>query len=676
MLHRLILALPLLLLVACSNAPTPSLTPEIETPSPEPVYLPLYPGGADDLAAEARRVVSPLSAESSQATLRLGKGRASVMAASPDGRWLAIGGLAGITVYHAATLTEHWSAIVDADTLGAIVFSPDSETLIVGGDDQQLTRFSLEDGALIDKIDIPFTFVMDLDVSADGRFIAVGGDNRVHLVDAGDGTILWRESRIAPGPQAVAFSPNGAQIAAGWSDGSLIIYDTSSAETVYRRELGGAVIGELAWSPDANTVYAALLVSNQVALVDLQETRQPTDNAPDDEALSAEVQPPIRLLAGRRFLLAPDGENILLGSLEGEIRRRDLASGQTQQRYTQLADWTVELAWINGASAFAALDRSGTVTLWDYASAEMLARLTDHMDQPGTQLDYSLDGEHIVAGDIAGQISIWSLETQSRISHFQAHQGAILALDYSFDGQFLLTAGEDDVVQVWDAETLLPIERWINDTGETLVTAQWHQADGSIFIALRGGVLLWRPNRNVDGFQYPRTDQVNSFDAWFGPTIGPLRQAYGSDSTVAYFLDPQVTGDWSRLEAPVQLYGVSELAWSPDGLKLAGTAGGRLTVWRPSNVESEVLYHERGPGNALAWSRDSQYVLSGSTGGGTSILITHVESGAVTTLSGHAGPIRDLVRSPSGEQFASIGHDGTIILWDWSAVLATALNNP
>jgi len=107
------------------------------------------------------------------------------------------------------------------------------------------------------------------------------------------------------------------------------------------------------------------------------------------------------------------------------------------------------------------------------------------------------------------------------------------------------------------------------------------------------------------------------------------------------------------------------VAWSPDGLLIAISAGDVITIHEHENFnELARLRGHLGNVTSLSWSPDSKYLASGASND-TVIHIWDVNTGTEAyALRGHDGWIRNVSFSPDGSKLVSGATDLEIRIWD------------
>lgn len=188
-------------------------------------------------------------------------GIVDVVAWSPNGEMLAIGGDQGIGLY-TKTLDEFFRFDDTGGTVQDLAWSPDSELVAsVTEYDDRVRIWSVASGELVTTLEGFDGYSSTVAWSPDGSMIA-GGDSvlgsdasAVRVWDTATGDEITSIQSHSGTIVAVAWSPDGALLASASTNSqtgySLVdIWDITTAQTLLSRERE-AVIGSLAWrSPD------------------------------------------------------------------------------------------------------------------------------------------------------------------------------------------------------------------------------------------------------------------------------------------------------------------------------------------------------------------------------------------------------------------------------------------
>src|SRR5262249_41217221 len=137
----------------------------------------------------------------------------------------------GMHLWHASTgalertLTGHKMRVL------AVLFSPDSKTLVSGSFDGTVKLWDVQTGKEKRTLAVPDSSqVWSLAVSEDDKSLAAGSfDGRISLWDAATGAL----KRTLPGKhpvRAVAFAPDGKTLASGTPEALVRLWDVETGE--------------------------------------------------------------------------------------------------------------------------------------------------------------------------------------------------------------------------------------------------------------------------------------------------------------------------------------------------------------------------------------------------------------------------------------------------------------
>ena len=111
---------------------------------------------------------------------------------------------------------------------------------------------------------------------------------------------------------------------------------------------------------------------------------------------------------------------------------------------------------------------------------------------------------------------------------------------------------------------------------------------------------------------------------------------------------------------------IGDVAFSPDGRRLAASIGQVVKIWDVETWEEEALRTGVHSCTHLSFSPDGSRIVSGGTSGDIKVWNGHPLE-VPRALRGHAKEVRDVVVSAGGQRIYSASDDGTIRVWDGPA---------
>jgi WD40 repeat protein len=462
--------------------------------------------------------------------------------------------------------------------------------------------------------------------SPDGQRLAFGAE---WTTGAGQTVEVWklageppvvRFSEVPPPLEALAWSPDGTRLAGAGKEKAIHLWDVATGQERGQLQGRGNILAA-AWSPDGR--LATTSTDGSVSIWDVSRTEEVLTLRGHTGPVYAAAWNP----DGRRLATACEDETVRVWDTTEQPEARTLRSDSL----TGL----VALSWsTDGGQLFAANHDLGCVRAWGVDTGRVTHNSNGTPPDPvspgaafwGTgYVAWAPGGERLAIGTSKGNVWVRDLAGTWTPRTLTGHTGSVDAVAFSPDGLRLASGGEEGNVIIWDVES-----------GEKQVDL--HSGPQRI------GSLAW----SVDGKKLAAAINGTRLQVWDAATGRVL------------------------LSTPEEMnHDYKVVAWSPDGTRLAAASwagfpesDGLVTVWDVG--AGRQLAQMRGHTKtvkALAWTRDSRRVVSGSKD--QTIKVWDVETGEeVLTLRGHTNDVNALAFSPDGTRLASAGDDRIVRIWE------------
>jgi WD40 repeat protein len=479
-----------------------------------------------------------------------------------------------------------------------------------------------------------------LDVSPDGRLVAVTGPGS---------TALWnletrKLERTFEGPfetgRAIAFSPDGTQVVS--NDLTTVrIWTVVDGKLFSEEKVKG--IWSVDFSPDGASVALGLL-DGSVRLMDIKSGEQ--------TILGQHVAPVDRTSKGTRVYhlsFSQDGSRLLSTSWTGRANIWNLASNDEAVTLQDHEWWARQGAFSPDGSLCATTDVE-SIKIWNSRSGELLTTIPHFGAE---SVAFSADGQTIACGTWLNEIRLFNLAGKA-LSTLRGHSALVHAIAFSANGQ-LITGGKDGVVCSWDH----PLR-----DGNRLVDIESSIRYAAISNAARFAVLTCE-----DGSAHVLDADTGEAISKFDFDANRIRVAIRPDDEMLAFNDGKevLLKRYPSLQDAVKIPAGSAIlkgiAFSPDGQTLAvGDAAGKITFWASDTGNQQSELQLQVPEiSSIAYSMKGELIGAAGKNQAQYWSTTTPEK---PTLLEVPGSIRTIRFSPDGKLVAAACQDNFIYLWN------------
>jgi WD40 repeat protein/serine/threonine protein kinase len=409
------------------------------------------------------------------------------LAMSRDGKRLAAAGSYLVKLWDASAGKELASLKGINDCVASVKFSPDGKTLATASADKTARLWDAVTGREAVMLKGHTSWVNCVAFSPNGKKIATGGNDRtIKLWDAATGQELASLRGHVRPVESVDFSLDGKSLVSASLDHTVKVWDIASAR-----------------EPGIIKAYASIAAYSQVGQDFIQACGGVVKlfNVASGQEKTGFAIPP--LLAPTSLALSPDGQRLMMGSLNGVVKVFDMSRGK------ELASLVGHVGRVNGVSyspdggMIATGGFDSQLKLWDAITYQEIASLKTHGGRTFC-LAFSPDGKRLVTGSEDHKIRVWDVSSRTEIATLTGHVDWVNSVAFSSDGRMLASGSADLTAKLWDAATGRELMTFkghadqiksiaLSHDGTRLATAShdatvrlWDVATGQELISLKG----------------------------------------------------------------------------------------------------------------------------------------------------------------------------------------------
>jgi WD40 repeat protein len=487
--------------------------------------------------------------------------------------------------------------------------------------------------------------------------------------------------------RAVAWSPNGQQLATGSRDRTARIWDTQKGSTLATLSgHDGWVLG-VAWSPDGCRL-ATSSIDHSARIWDAKSSKELVQLRAHDNWIRTVGWSPdgCRLATGSRDRTAriwdtstgnelavlrghdgwvlgvawsPDGSRLATGSHDRTARIWDIDTGAELAVLRGHDDEVWGVAWSPDGSRLATGSRDRTARIWDANTGDELAVLRGHDDDGVGEVAWSPDGRQLATGSADRTARIWDTNTGGELIMFRGHDDWVRGVAWSPNGRELATASTDRTIRIWDTRGDSDLAVLYGHSSPVLAVV--FSPDGRRLATASGDrtARIWDANNGHELTVLRRHDGW-VFDVAWSPD--GHRLATGSADRTIWIWDTDNGHELTLLSGHKER--VRGVAWSPDGCRVAtGSEDRTIRIWDSDNGQELAMLHGHEDWvQCIAWSRDGQRLASASHD--RTVRIWDTSNGNELTMLRHDDWVWCLAWSPNGQRLATGSRDRMTRIWD------------
>lgn len=370
---------------------------------------------------------------------------------------------------------------------------PDGQTVLVGFTNGSMVLIAVDDGEIVQEFTRLDNSVVGLSFLGNGtQFAVAGSDDVLRLWDS----VTGRQTHtfdVDATITAFAADPRSSSVSTGIANNTLRIWDIGGSLELKRTSEG--FIAGVAISPDGSRAAISGVAAGTVRIRDAQT----------GELIQDLVLPGVTdLVAAITF--SPDGARLAAITTSGTL---SLWNPQTLELIrtvnTQHTGFVLTLAYSHDGSLLATGSSDRKINLWDAATWTLVRSLSGHTDSI-TSLAFNTDGTQLLSGASDRSLILWNLADGNILQRFTGHMGTVKSVALSSDNTLAMSGSTDATVRIWNVETGREVRRFTGHD-QDVTGVLFVGDDDMLSVSSDGTVRLWDSDTGFELRRYSLTNE-------------------------------------------------------------------------------------------------------------------------------------------------------------------------
>lgn len=456
--------------------------------------------------------------------------------------------------------------------------------------------------------------------------------------------------KVTGGALSVAFNPSGTEVAVGYADGHVAVFDARSGRVVKSVKLTG--------SPTVNDAeflgrsgWLAIATQQGVEVWIPQDAKKYHLSLKPATTIATDPRDPFEFA-----VTADNGATIWKITGSGLYRHR-LPGGR----------WFANDAAFNAdGSQIATADSDGNVRVYNAATRKVLMTLGAG-ETDATSVAFSPAGKLIVAGYSSGMARVFDPATRLQLTQLVGSGSRIEASRFSANGSEVVTASDDGTLRVWHSrpsELRTEFASLSSGGAPSPILGAQYLPDGRIVSLEESGHL--RVFNAQGALQTSISPPGTLVDSASWNHAGTEIVTSNADRTVDLWHAAGAKFTRVPLSSPIHLKAsASNVGISPDGSRITIVTTDDYYTIEVRSARSGRTLHSLDAANSVSvvtFRPNGQQILAGDYNG--QVEVWSAASGKRIRILGKPGPlIDDLEFNNSGSKFVTASASGVVTVW-------------